>query len=237
MSISVGQLGRSLRSKLPHLVISDGAIEFLKWLALVAMTLDHINKIIYKSQLPFMSEFGRIALPLFGMVIAYNLARPAALQKNIHLQAMVRMAIFGIVATPFYFWGFEKSSIIPLNILFTLMVVTGIIYLNEKGGFYRELLAISLFILGGIFVEYFWFGLGYCLAAWYCCKYRNVKWLLVWIASALSLYFVNDNYWALAAIPIIFIATRIDFKLPRLRLVFYFYYPLHLIVLWGIKTF
>lgn len=85
MNALIGWLRFSSCEKSPSLVISNGAVESLKWLALVAMTSDHVNKIIFKSQLPLMSEFGRIAMPLFGMVLAYNLARPEALQKGIHV--------------------------------------------------------------------------------------------------------------------------------------------------------
>ncbi|MGB7815546.1 MAG: TraX family protein [Methylotenera sp.] len=224
-----------LSSRLPDLVISDGALESLKWLALVAMTCDHFNHILFKLQLPVISEFGRIAMPLFGLVLAYNLARPYTLQKGIHMRAMARMAFFGLIATPFYCIAFEKPSWFLLNILFTLMLATGIIYLIEKGGFYCELLAIALFILGGIFVDYIWFGLGYCLAGWYYCKKPCVWRLLLWIGSITGLYFANDNLWALVALPVIFMATKVDYKMPRLRLAFYIYYPLHLAVLLAIK--
>jgi hypothetical protein len=41
----------------------------------------------------------------------------------------------------------------------------------------------------------------------------------------------NLNYWACAALPIIFLALYIKIKVPRLRFVFYAYYPLHLALL------
>jgi hypothetical protein len=230
------RVSQRLQAKLPALIIADGTIEALKWLALVAMTSDHINHALFKWQLPVMSQFGRIAMPLFGLVLAYNLARPHALQKGIHGRVMARLAIFGILATPFYIGAFEKAKWVPLNILFTLMLATGIIYLIEKGGFYRELLAITLFIIGGIFVEYIWFGLGYCLAAWYYCKKPCLWRLLLWVCSTAGLYYANDNFWALAALPIIFMATKQNYKMPRLRLAFYIYYPLHLAILLLLKT-
>ena len=93
---------------------------------------------------------------------------------------------------------------------------------------------ITLFILGGFFFEYRWFGLAYCLAAWYCCKQPNLKWLMIWLSATIGLYVMNDIHRALLAIPIIFLGTKLDFKLPRLRLAFYIYYPSHLAVLLGI---
>ncbi len=235
MNSIVQRAAVALNSRLPSLVISDGTIESLKWLALMAMTLDHVNHVIFNSQLPMMSEFGRIAMPLFGLVLAYNFARPETLQKGIYFRAMSRMAFFGLLATPFYIGAFEKASWMPLNIMFTLLLATGIIYLIDKGGLYRELLAIALFILGGMFVEYAWLGLGYCLTAWYYCNKPGIWRLFIWIISAAGLYYANLSQWALVAFPIIFIATKIDFKLPRLRMAFYIYYPLHLAILLVIK--
>ena len=59
--------------------MADGTIEGLKWLALVLMTGDHVNKYLFNATLPVLFEAGRIALPLFVFVLAYNLARPGTL--------------------------------------------------------------------------------------------------------------------------------------------------------------
>nr|WEG85486.1 trbP [Escherichia coli] len=67
------------RASLPAMVIADGTIEALKWLALLAMTGDHVNKYLFNGTLPYLFEAGRLALPLFVFVLAYNLARPGAL--------------------------------------------------------------------------------------------------------------------------------------------------------------
>lgn len=234
MSHTAEQQNSNIHFALPPLNITDGMVESLKWLALTAMTLDHTNKIIFNSEMPFMTEIGRIAMPLFGFILAYNLARPEILAREVHFRTMQRMLFFGLLAMPVYVLTLAHASWIHLNIMFTLILATGIIYLNDKGGFYRELLAITLFIIGGFFVEYLWFGLAYCLAAWYYCKQPNLKWLLLWLSATVSLYVMNESHWALLAIPIIFLGAKLNFKLPRLRLAFYLYYPLHLAVLWGI---
>lgn len=49
-----------------------------------------------------MYELGRIAMPLFGFVLAYNLARSDSLQKGMHVRAMQRLFIFGLLAAPFF---------------------------------------------------------------------------------------------------------------------------------------
>lgn len=49
--------------------------------------------------------------------------------------------------------------------------------------------------------------------------------------ALVALWFINGNLWALAVVPVIFIATKIDLHVPRLRWIFYVYYPIHLAAL------
>lgn len=127
-------------------VITDGSLEALKWLALVVMTFDHVNKVILNSSFPLMSDIGRLAMPIFGFVLVYNLARVSALSRNVHLNAIKRMAVIGVIATPFYIPTLDGGNWLPLNIMFTLLLVTLIIYVIEKGGWYREISAIVLLV-------------------------------------------------------------------------------------------
>jgi len=221
-----------------RLVISDGTIESLKWLALISMTCSHVNYVLFNSKLlPFLTEIGCIAFPLFGFVLAYNLARPNSLKNGLHVRAMKRMFLFGLLTIPLYVSALPThvKGWLPLNIMFTLMLATGIIWLLEDDGYFSLLLASIVFIFAGAFVSGHWFCIGYCLAAWYFCKKPSMVSLFVWIASTVSLGFVFPGNWGLLAIPTIFMATKFNFKLPRLRLAFYAYYPTHFVVLIAIK--
>lgn len=222
---------------MPRLVVSSGTLEALKWLGLILMTLDHINKHFFNAKLPGVYEAGRLCMPVFGFVLAYNLARPGALLRGTHLHAMKRLALFGLLASPFYIglgslsWGWW-----PLNIMFMLFLATGLIYLIEVGGTYRLVVAGALYFIAGFFVEFWWFALGICLTAWWYCKSPNKLALILFVASIASLYLVNKNSWALAALPLICLAPLVDLKIPRIRYLFYFYYPSHLAVLLAIKS-
>jgi hypothetical protein len=50
--------------------------------------------------------------------------------------------------------------------VFTLLLVTTLIYLIESGGWARKLLAGVLFLMVSPFVEYAWTGILACLGAW-----------------------------------------------------------------------
>lgn len=211
--------------QLCKLAYTDGSLESVKWLALILMTLDHVNHYLLNMQVPVMYEIGRIAMPLFGFVLAYNLARPDAIIKNSHKRAMKRLFFYGLLATPFYaainrWW--------PVNIMFTLLTVTYLIYRIELGGRDHVWKCCIIFFVSGFLVEYLWFATAYCLAAWWYCKSPSLNRGLLWVVATAALFVINQNHWSLLALPILLIASRVDIKIPQLRQVFYIYYPLHL---------
>ncbi|MFH0784666.1 MAG: TraX family protein [Pseudomonadota bacterium] len=227
--------GNTLKSKqdlivLPLLVLSDGTVEALKWLGLILMTGDHVNKYLFNSTLPVLFETGRLALPLFVFVLAYNLARPDALEFGIYRRTMIRLVVFGGFAAPAFIalGSLRFGGVWPLNIMFTLLAFTATACLVEKG---RIFTAGLVFLAGGGLGEFLWPAVAFGLAIW---SYRKRP---SWIAAAIALiacatlWFINHNVWALAALPVILMATRFDLRVPRLRLLFYGYYPLHLALL------
>ena len=222
------------------LALSSGAIELIKWLALIAMTLDHVNKILLNAQFAWMYSMGRLAMPLFGFVLAYNLARPNTLKNHIYSSVAIRTFIMGLAATPFYKVAFHHAGLGSLNIMFTLSLAACILFLidssihshNADLVIITRALALAVLMLGSLFVEGQHIAMGYVLAAWAYCKTQRL-WipLLIWLLSTASLGLINDNAWAVAAIPIILLTSKINFKLPRLKWMFYVYYPLHLAIL------
>ena len=215
-----------------RLFVADGTIEILKWVALALMTLDHVNTFLYGRTLPGAFEAGRLSMPLFSFVLAFNLARQHALQRGMPSRMMRRLAVFGLLATPFYISLREfPGGWLPLNIMFTFFVATAVISLFQRGQAADGVAGILLFLGGGAVVEYQWYGLMLCFAAWWYC--RNPGWpscLLLLIAAAF-LYPANGNFWAIAAVPLMIAARYVRFRMPRLPYAFYLYYPTHLAVL------
>ena len=76
-----------------------------------------------------------------------------------------------------------------------------------------------------------------CLAAWRYCKAPGKLEVVVLVAATASLYLINRNHWALAALPVIFAALYFDIRMPRWRYVFYAYYPAHLGLLLAVSRF
>ena len=104
-------------STAPKLELSSGTLETLKWLALLLMTLDHVNKHLLHASVPELFAAGRLALPLFGFVLGYNLARPGALVNGGYSRTARRLAIFGTIATiPFIALGGLGWGWWPFNV-------------------------------------------------------------------------------------------------------------------------
>jgi hypothetical protein len=220
-------------STAPRLELSSGTLEALKWLALLLMTLDHVNKHLLHASVPELFAAGRLALPLFGFVLGYNLARPSSLASGGYSRTARRLAIFGTIATiPFIALGGLGWGWWPFNIMVTLLVATLCAWLIALGGPGRLVAAAAVFIVGGALVEFWWPGLAVCLMAWAYCRRPSWLTLALWIGALASLSVINRNLWALAALPLIFAAAQVRLTVPRRRLGFYLFYPAHLAVLW-----
>jgi hypothetical protein len=219
--------------------MAEGSLEAIKWAALILMVFDHTNKYLYAERLPLVFQVGRIVMPMFGFVLAYNLARPDALANGLHGRMMYRLALMGLAATPICVIlnsQFVNASVWwPLNILFTFLLVVALAYLIDRGGSKRYALAVALFILGGAVVEYLWMGVLCCLGAWLFCRKASLPRLLLWILGTLSLTVINSNTWALAALPIVLMAGRMPHRLSRQTWLFYGFYPAHLLLLLFIR--
>jgi hypothetical protein len=152
---------------------------------------------------------------------------------------MIRLSVVGLLSSPMVIYLNSRAGSHPpwwpLNILFTLSLVVGLVALKDKLGNGWWVARVLLFLVGGALVEYLWFGIAECLAAYaYCrrpCRHR----LLGWIIATLSLGLVNQNLWALGAIPLILVAIELPLSVPRRRWAFYALYPLHLLMLAGIE--
>lgn len=208
--------------------VSSGSIEALKWVALACMVVDHINAAFYGRGLGLWADvLGRIAMPLFAGVFGYNLARPGADVAG----ALRRLLQFGAVAIPAHAWFFGWVGIWPLNILLTFAVAAWVILELQRG---NELLAAGIFVIGGALVEYWWPGVALVLSMWALARSPRPQALDVG-AVALSLLalcvLVNRNAYALLSVPVAAVVLHLEPAMPRLRWLFWWFYPVHLVLL------
>ncbi len=195
------------------------------------MTGDHALKILGLGYVPVVAELGRLAFPLFALVLAYNLAQPTAdVEKSVK-----RLFVWGVIATPVVAIAFQR--VFPLNVLLSFALAAVCILAIER----RRWVFLGLCAtLAPAAVDYRWAGLAVVLGGWI--FWRNPwQWRLSKGVSALLLLVLpmgllcvaSDTFWALLALPVLTLA-RLTIPMPRTRSAFYFYYIGHLIFLTGL---
>lgn len=200
--------------------MTSGGRELLKWIALVLMTGDHVLTVFSVGYVPVVSELGRVAFPVFALVMAYNLAQPGADAGK----SARRLALWGLIATPAATLAF--GQILPLNVLLTFAAAAGGIWALERR---QWALAALLALVAPVALDYAWPGVWLVLVGWRCYRGQGGQPWLVWgCMGLLCLY--NGNAWALLAIPLLRLG-HLDVAIPRLGRVFYGYYVCHLAAL------
>jgi TraX protein len=217
----------------PVVVLSDGAIEVLKWLAICLMLVDHVNTYLLNNTSQLMFSMGRIAMPLFAFVLGYNLARPDALKHGVYQRASLRLICYGFLASiPYMALNKLSGGWWPANILLSLLISVITAWLIDRGGFWSPTLAIAAFAFGGAVVEFWWPGIAICLSVWAYFRHPKLCYLFGYALSVALLYFINGNHWALISILIIYIASYWQIKITRQSTFFYIFYPAHLTAIW-----
>lgn len=221
-------------------MMTSGARELLKWIALVLMTGDHVAKVFFGGYVPVVSELGRIAFPVFAIVLAYNLAQPGVDA----LKSFRRLLLWGILAQPAY--GLAFGFWFPFNILLSFALASVAIWSIQ----HRQWVLLGMCsVVAPLLVDYQWSGLALVLSAWWLFRAavdarggasaaivpgavgawhgRGLRLILVAAGFGLLCWY-NRNGWALLAIPLLAVLAPRNVQVPRMRWVFYGYYLGHL---------
>ena len=220
---------------LSKIIIKDNNVELIKYIALLCMVMDHVNKYLLNYSIPYFFEMGRLAMPLFGFILAYNLSRESYYNNPEKLKkTFIKLLLFGVIATPFYILlGGVKFGFWPLNILYTFAVSVVIIYVIEarQNIKYWSLTLALTFSIGGSLVEYWHPAVLLVVSAWWYFKTPNFYALVGIIISLIGLSLINGNAYAALSIPLLLVLNLKDIPFFRLQNFFYWFYPIHLIAL------
>jgi hypothetical protein len=210
--------------------MSGGAREALKWLALVLMVGDHVNAAWWSRSVPWLYELGRIVMPTFAAVLAYNLAGRGNVENGRYLRTIKRLVWVGVIAYPFHVWALGQGWLVG-NILFGYALAVACMYLVDRYGHRGLVMAAVATVIGGGFVEFYWAAPLVTLAWWYWWRRPSLAAFLGLLASFGLLCLVNGNAWALLALPLVLLARNATWTLQRRPWAFYVFYPAHLAVL------
>jgi hypothetical protein len=210
----------------------------LKWIAIITMTVDHVGAVLYP-ELTVLRIVGRLSFPLF----AYLLILGMESTRNVR-NYFIRLFLFSFISqVPFFLaLGFEPFGY--FNIFFTLSLGLLFIYFFKKNS------PIALVPVLVSFVLPFDYGI-YGIAMIGCMqilkedtRFGAVAFLLL---NVLFLVPWNIQLLSLLALPLIIlhkngslmIRRKVDEKVAYpwwRKYFFYIYYPLHLTLLYLIKT-
>ena len=84
---------------MPDFVLSSGAVEALKWIAVVSMTIDHVNRYLLHGSVSYIFALGRLAMPIFSFTLAYQLARTNAFSNGVHFRVIHRLVFFAVFSS------------------------------------------------------------------------------------------------------------------------------------------
>lgn len=236
----------------PYLPGRDKVLDLLKWLAMFAMVLDHLRYVGWSVDVLYVP--GRLAFPWFCLALAVNLARKSALapEPRVEWRYLGWILLFSVVAElPYRLFMRDADT---LNVLPTLLL--GL--LIAQGWRHRlpatRVMALASLLIAVIFHKYLMFGFFGTLLP--------LATLLVlqrplWLAVLPGVVCVSGNAWpqmfagaawgdpvsigsliACLIAPLLgltLLRRRVSFPVKPMRRWAYAIYPVHFLVLLGLR--
>ncbi len=226
----------------------------LRLIAIVTMVFDHTSYLIYGSNLSWMNFIGRIAFPIFAFQISEGYIHTHNLKKY-----FTRLLVFAIISQiPYALFKYCFSLSMNLNIIFTLIlgllaiIIYDLLYRKAKESLIKKNEQFSYKLLGfiivlciAVFAEIFNFDYGFygvfIIFLFY--LYHNSKLLMNLFITLLTLmyympFFMASHFNLLyiglffcSLIPLVFINLYNGKKGKSQKLLFYIFYPLHLLII------
>lgn len=207
----------------------------LKVIAVLSMLIDHIGYVFFlpeDSAYPVCRAIGRIAFPIFCYLIVEGFHHTRS-----HFNYLTRLFIFAIISEiPFdlAFRGqlFEWRH---QNVFFTLMLGLLCIFCLEEMNTHRIYVILLVILWITAYFIHCDYGTGGVLLI--CMFYLTEKssWMRLLLCSLiLYLFYGISELYGIIALPLIFLYNKK--KGPDAKIFFYWFYPVHLIVLYLIHN-
>lgn len=137
-----------------HVNQRDGALDLLKWLALLSMVLDHLRYVGYSVDWLYVP--GRLAFPWFCLAMAANLARMPSVTTGGQWRYLGWLLLFSAVSEiPYRMFIPDPNT---LNVLPTLALGLLVARGWQDRALQARLLAVGAIVLAAVFNERLMFG-------------------------------------------------------------------------------
>ena len=220
----------------------------LKMIALTSMLIDHFahvfgGRLVELALVPVMRAVGRLAFPIFVYFIGEGFRRTGDVKKY-----LLRLGVFALISEIPFDLAINNARTYPAqpivwlefssqNIFFTLFLGLLAAYIYSRGNLARLLLPLP-FVLGHIMqTDYGVIG----VALVFLCSIVENRWLRLGIVlvGGLAVYVpFGGSFAVMLIVGHIFALTLLAFyngvQGPRLKWLFYSFYPLHLLALFGL---
>jgi len=210
----------------------------LKILAALSMLLDHMGLMLFPG-VTFLRILGRLAFPIFAYMIAEGCRYTRSRKKY-----LLRMAGLAALCQVVYFFAMGSLyQCILVTFSLSLCLIYALDDLQREGSMASRLLAIGVFvavlflcvgmplILPGFEIDYGFFGVLLPVLIYFG---RPVHHFLLAGTILLCFTYGDTQWWSLLAIPLLGQYNDQRGKYPIGKL-FYIYYPLHLVVIYGLS--
>lgn len=227
----------------------------LKIIAMVTMVIDHIGN-AYIKHLSWMNLIGRFAFPIFAFQISEGYLHTKNLKKY-----FLRLFLFALISqVPFMLFASTYTEGLTLNIFFTLFVGLIAIYIHDKichsnfnfvknenaNCVIKQIIGILIAVMFGVLAQICHFDYGFfgiaIIFLFYLFKNNKLAMVISYITACIIKYGIQIilygfNIWYVllgifTILPIIFICLYNGKQGRKVKYLLYFFYPIHLLILY-----
>lgn len=204
----------------------------LKIIAIICMLVDHIGYIFYPGE-PTFRIIGRLAFPIFCFLIVEGFHHT----RN-HLNYLIRLSIFAILSEiPFdlAFYG-KIFDLQHQNVFITLALGLACIFCLEEMNTQRRFTIPFVLVILAAYFSHCDYGIGGVLLICMFYLTRQTPWTRLFLCGLILYLFFGafELYGIAAMIPITLYNGK---RGPNVKMFFYWFYPVHLLVLYAVSVY
>ena len=207
----------------------------LKMIAIITMVIDHVGLIFFPT-VPVFRAIGRIAFPIFCFLIVEGFYHTRS-----HLNYLIRLSIFAVLSEIPFDLAFQNTLFdwSHQNVFFTLALGLLAIFCLEEMNTNKKFAIPLLLTWAAADILHCDYGVWGVLLICIFYVTRETPWVR-FVLFTLMLYVgyiyfdLLEHYALIAMLPITLYNGK---RGPSTKMIFYWFYPLHLLVLYGLATY